>query len=607
MLGAVAVPVVACCAAPAGAPAQAAAAARAYPGPGWSAANPRTALTFADAGAGALAGLRVEGARSGRHAGRLRPLRGAVGAVFEPELPFAPGERVTVTAPGPIAGAADGRFTFRVAVPVPWNGRQPTNARVARVPPARPGRGIGSCRPRRLHLRTRPHFHPMAVCVRRNRLGRVAPGHLLVTPRAYPRTRRGDQHAVTILDRATGQPLWYLPRPDVARDLKTVTYAGERMLAFWQWRRGGRDRYVLLDRHYRRRGAIRAGDGYEVNTHELRLTPHGTAYLMAYERIRDARCDCDVSDVILQEIDVASGDVLFEWHAVDHIPLADTYRPRPDDGRSWDYVHANSIEPPADGGRTLIVSARNTSAVYGIDRETSEIAWILGGRADQFGLAATHPEWRFCAQHDARRLPDGDLTLFDNGGLALGNEHDCPLHLARALRFRLDPRARTVAKVGGVSSLRSSENGDGYYVSAMGSARRQANGNTVVSWGTNQRITEVTRSGEVVQAMRLGRYTYRAIRSEWTGLPLGRPRVAARRRHGTVHVWASWNGATEIDRWRLLAGPDPAAFAAVSSTPFRAFETGLPAPGGARYVAAEALGRDGSVLGRSLAVRVRRQ
>jgi hypothetical protein len=252
----------------------------------------------------------------------------------------------------------------------------------------------------------------------------------------------------------------------------------------------------------------------------------------------------------------------------------------------------------------LIVSARNTSSVYGIDRRSGDVRWVLGGRQDQFGLARDHPDWRFCAQHDARRLAGGDITMLDNGGLALGDEGACPLHLARAMRFRLDRARRHVGLVAQSSSRPASENGAGYYVPAMGSARQQSNGNWLVSWGTNERLTELTPDGRVALALHLGRYSYRGIRSDWTGLPTGQPRVAALRHAGAVTAWAAWNGATEVDRWRLLAGPDSSMLHPVAMHRFTAFETKRAAPAGARFVAVEALARNGSVLGRSGVLKV---
>jgi hypothetical protein len=292
----------------------------AYPGPGWLAASPRTTITFEGAQLDSLSGIEVRGSLSGEHRGRLRDLRAARGTVFVPAQPFVQGERVTVRAGIPIAGVKNGVYEFTVAVFVPLPSRMPDNARVVRTPTGPAGHGVGPCRLRGQRYRTYPSFRPVALCRSTVRPAALATGRLFVTPRAYPHTYRGDQHSVMILTRDGRTPLWYLPRPDIARDLKTVRYRGERMLAFYQWMPHARAYYALLDSQYRWVARVRAGNGYMVNTHDLHLTSAGTAYLMAYVRVLDPRCHCRVSDVVLQEVDLPTGDVLWEWHAVDHIP-----------------------------------------------------------------------------------------------------------------------------------------------------------------------------------------------------------------------------------------------------------------------------------------------
>jgi len=204
-----------------------------------------------------------------------------------------------------------------------------------------------------------------------------------------------------------GRLLWYSRRSNVVHDLKTVEYRGQRLLAFYHRRPRSEGHYELLDDRYRRVRRITAGNGLRVNGHELQLTDRGTAYLGIYRGLSLPRGGRRVTEYVIQEIDLATGRVLFQWHSLDHVPLSASYEPPPSDGSHWDYFHGNSIEAPARGGRTIIVSARKTSAVYGIDRVTGALRWVLGGKDDDFGLVERHPRWQFCAQHDARRLPGG--------------------------------------------------------------------------------------------------------------------------------------------------------------------------------------------------------
>ena len=571
----------------------------AYPGPGWRSASPRTGITFAGTGPAALGNIQVTGSVSGPHTGRVHALRSEPGAVFTPDRRFTDGEQVTVRTGARIMGAAGGTFSFTVV-----RARGPRHTPedlgpASRLDPGRPtSAGIGTCRLRRPRYRTLPRLRPVGMCVSRG-ASAGGRGRILVTPRSHPERDRSDQHSVMVLsDR--GEPLWYSARPNVARDLKIVRHRGQRMLAFYEWAPRGRSFYALLDRRYRLIARIRAGNDYRINTHELQVTPAGTAYVSAYRPVRLSGLPRPVLDFVIQEIDLETGDVLFEWHALDHVQPSASYEP-PRGRGSWDYFHGNSIEPPASRQGTIIVSARNTSAVYGIDRSTGAVRWVLGGRRDQFALGAR----RFCAQHDARRQPNGDITLFDNGGAALGNMRDCPVHKARVLRFRLDLHRRRARLVRTIRSEPSSETGAGYFVWAMGNAQRQANGDMLISWGTSGRLTRVTRGGRVRFAMALGRYTYRAVRGAWVGRPRGRPAVVAHRDGGAVSVWASWNGATEIDRWRVLAGDAPSRLRRVGRPfAFHGLETRLRVPTRSRYVAVLAVSRRGRVLGRSPVVRV---
>ena len=99
--------------------------------------------------------------------------------------------------------------------------------------------------------------------------------------------------------------------------------------------------------------------------------------------------------------------------------------------------------------------------------------------------------------------------------------------------------------------------GKGWFSGWVGSARPESNGDTLVDWGGPiNRVTEVTPLGREDLFMRLEFWSYRAFPALWTGDPPGRPLIAARRRAGGVDVWASWNGATRIARWQVLAGND---------------------------------------------------
>jgi len=353
-----------------------------------------------------------------------------------------------------------------------------------------------------------------------------------------------------------------------------VQVDGGPALAFWQRGHGGS--YVLLDDHYRQIGRVREGRGRGTDLHELAVSG-ADAWVGANVTRRG------IVEYVVQRVDLRTGRVLFEWRSLDHVGPSDSYERRPRNGKPWDYFHGNAIAPPTAADPTEVISSRNTSSLYGVDPSTGRTKWILGGKRDQFRVRRG---WRFCAQHDAHRLPNGDIQLFDNGGTFLHGTPRCGLHAARAMRFRVDTAKRRVTLV---RSARSH-----YFPGWVGSARNASNGDLVVDWGPNGRITDLGADGRVKLLLRLQYWSYRALPVRWTGRPTGAPRIAARRRGALLDVWASWNGTTEIRRWRIVADGTT-----VATVPFADLETKATVRTAATRVAVEALDAAGNVLGRS--------
>ena len=126
----------------------------------------------------------------------------------------------------------------------------------------------------------------------------------------------------------------------------------------------GQGEAVIVDSAYRELTRVRAGNGARMDMHELQITPEGTALFFCYPRVVAADLSPmggpakgRVLESVFQELDLRSGRVLLEWRSLDHIPLADSYKPPAD---PWDYVHLNSIRVAPDGN--LLVSARHTWA-----------------------------------------------------------------------------------------------------------------------------------------------------------------------------------------------------------------------------------------------------
>jgi hypothetical protein len=421
-------------------------------------------------------------------------------------------------------------------------------------------------------FRSAPALKPPAVTVGRRSRG-MAPGYVLVTP-----NKGAGQQGPMILD-DRGELVWFrsVPGGGFASDFEVQRYRDQPVLTWWEGRSaggGGNGEYVILDSSYREVARVRSvGDAGDL--HEFELTPEGTALFFVYRTVRG------VVDCVIQEVDVATGRLLFEWSSLDHVPTRHSYKER-SRGKPWDYIHLNSIDVEPDGD--LLVSARNTHAVYEIDRPTGRIAWTLGGKDSDFRLSRGA---RFAWAHDARRQADGSITIFDNGAAPKVREESRGLVL--------DVRRRRV------TLRRAYTHPSDLLTHISAGMQRLPNGNVFIGWGATGHFSEHSRGGRLLFDARFTdgeNDTYRAYRLPWSGRPADAPRVAAR----DTTVYASWNGATEARNWRVLAGPSADALAPAGTAPRKGFETAIAISGQEPFVAVQALDARGEVLGTSRAI-----
>ncbi len=448
---------------------------------------------------------------------------------------------------------------------------------------------------------SRPDLRPPRFTVMMPARG-TDPGYLFLAPvPGFLETPpEGAQAGPLVVDDA-GQPVWFAPTSeiragdlsDVAATLQVQRFRGRPVLSWW---RGdlqvppgfGRGEFVIADSSYREIATVRAGNGLQGDLHEFVITPRDTALIIAYQPVQHR--GRAVLEGVVQELEIGTGRVLFEWRSLAHVPPAESLQPPPaDPAQPYDYIHLNSVA--LDSGDTLLVSARNTHAVYRISRQTGDVVWRLGGNASDFTMG---PGATFALQHDARRLPDGTVSIFDNGA-------EPPVSaVSRAIVLRVDEAGRTAELV------REHFSPGALWSANQGNAQLLPSGNMLVSWGNQDYITEFSRAGSVVfhTSYGPGLDTYRTFRCEWDATPTEPPAAAARRTDGGLTVYASWNGATRVARWRVLTGPSPERLRAVREAGRTGFETAVSAEGGQRYAAVHALDRHGAVLGRSAAVAV---
>jgi hypothetical protein len=283
-----------------------------------------------------------------------------------------------------------------------------------------------------------------------------------------------------------------------------------------------------------------------------------------------------------------SGRVLFEWKSLDHVDIAETHAAYM--GHPLDYFHINSIDLTSDGG--LLVSARNTWAVYKISRRTGDVRWRLGGKKSDFTMGKGTV---FAWQHDARHQGHNRITIFDDGAMPQVEPQ------SRGLVIELDPKNRRARLV------RKYVHRPNRIVSRfMGNMQALDNGNVMIGWGSEPYLTEFGPNGSIELDVRLpdGGMNYRAFRLPWHARPFLPPKAVYRfaKGHGTVYV--SWNGATEVASWRLDSGPRPATLRPGAAVARQGFETALRTTPGDKWARATALDSAGQVLGRSKAIRI---
>jgi hypothetical protein len=421
----------------------------------------------------------------------------------------------------------------------------------------------------------------------------TAPGYVFVAPK-----KDVDQAGPLILD-DRGQVVWFDPlETHGVTDFRVQTYRSKPVLTWWQGQSDkgvGDGHYVIMDDHYRQIATVHAGNGLHGDIHEFLITRENTALITVYREIPydlgpwGGAKQGKIDEGVVQEVDIATGRVLFEWHSARHVDPSESYEPLPNDRSAWDYFHVNSIDP--DGQGRLLVSARHTHAVYAIRKSDGEILWRLGGKKSDIAMG---PGTRFAWQHDARRQPDGTIRLFDNAASEPGKGR------SRVLVLRVDEGRRTAALV------RSLVRSPPLLSTSQGNAQLLPDGHVFVGWGSKPYATEFDRAGAMVFDLRFGAGrvdSYRAFRFPWTGRPTTRPTVALRPDGDRTIVYASGNGATEVAGWRILGGPDAEHLSPVATGARHGFETHATVSSAAAAFAVEALAADGSVLRRSPAVR----
>jgi hypothetical protein len=453
-------------------------------------------------------------------------------------------------------------------------------------------------------LRSRPDLKPPVARVLHKVRG-TSRGYIFLAPKKDPDERGPGQDGPMIVD-DEGWPVWFRSAPPGEPDtmaFRAQTYRGRPVITWWEGVHAGfgRGEYVVFDDTYREVKRIRAGNGYLGDHHEFLITTDDTALITIYgETPYDLSpfggpANGRVMDGIVQEIDIETGEVVFEWHSLEHVGIDESYIENiiDDPENRFDYFHINSVDVDRDGN--LLVSARRTSTIYKIDRRTGEVIWRLGGKKSDFEMGEGTG---FFFQHDARRQADGTITLFDNYGPK--DEED----RSRAMVLDVDEATMRATLAREYYSPPDMPIAD-----TQGNVQVLPNGNLFVGWGSEPYFSEYSEDGELLFHAAFAPWgeSYRAFRLPWSGRPDEDPTVTITpARRNRVTLYASWNGATEAVAWQVSAGTGPDDLRLIGSVPKHGFETVIEAQTEEAYIGVQAEDRSGEPMGRVMTARIER-
>jgi hypothetical protein len=548
-------------------------------------ASPETQISFLGVPANEISHVSVTGSHSGAHSGKLESYASSPGASFLPTRPFTQGENVTVSA---VVGAA--HHTERVA----------TSFTIARLPDYHIVRG----RPVELYKAgldqsfvSAPNLHPTAVQITTD-TPQATPGDLFLTP------THGYGQSGAMIANESGGLIWFHPAPsgEIDTNLQVQSYEGKPVLTWWQGEVPvelgvGLGRDYIYSTSYTPVATVSAGNGYYADLHEVKITPQGSAFITAYGLV-DANLSAEggssngiLQDAIVQEVDIKTGLVMFEWHADGHVALGDSYYPPPTSGAvPWDFFHVNSVSLDPWGDGNFIISSRNTWAAYEINHVSGEVMWRLGGRRPSFRMGAGTG---FAWQHDVEWQADHTLTIFDDG--ATPKEHS----ESRAIRERIDWAHRSVELVG--RDVRAPP----ILTGSQGNDQVLSDGSSFVGWGEEPYFTEFGASGQIVYD---GHFpspgeSYRAYRFPWSATPATPPALGVKDSGEATTLYASWNGATGVSKWAILGGGSSTSLVPLTTVAASGFETTIPVASDDAYYLAQALGPEGQPLGSSAVIK----
>ncbi|KAH7329480.1 ASST-domain-containing protein [Stachybotrys elegans] len=402
---------------------------------------------------------------------------------------------------------------------------------------------------------------------------------------------------------------------------------GKPYFTFWE---GGHTRghangfCLVFDENYHLKYNVSAQGlrGALADMHEMSFSPEGNVIFSTYFNI-PYNCsrvggpdDALLMDSGFQEINPVTNEVVFDWSASKHFDIADSFASYSKaygvgENSGFDFFHINSIRKTEDGN--YLVSSRHMNMLTFIDGKTGKPIWNLGGKRNEFKDLSDGKATNFGWQHDARFYKNqSHITMFDNHGERTGLcKGDCK---TRGLHIEIDAAQKTARLVQEYYHPKGLDSG------AMGGFQALESGNVMLGFGYNPGFVEFTPDGKPVMDIQRGNlgagflsdmFAYRVSKGKWTGRPTWPPSVAIdapRKTALDATVYVSWNGATDVAQWAILASNNASTINGWQNVVTMANRTGFETQiylgwnHTDRYIGAAALTANGEILGSSFVI-----
>jgi hypothetical protein len=456
---------------------------------------------------------------------------------------------------------------------------------------------------------SRPDLRPPGVAVSRGAGVPNHPGYVFLAPISIVAGIPPTVQGLMITD-AFGNLIWWKPMPAATEkpfNFRMQRYQGKPVLTWYQGtlvnapvvpgggmpgRYGSTGTAVIADSSYTPIETVQA-QGIGTDLHEFLITPEDTALVTAYKVVGNLVVS------YAQEVAIGNNELVWEWSSYPAVRTPQSYT-----GTAGDYFHINSVDLWPGPDRDFLISSRNTFAVYLVSRKTKRIIWRVGGKSSTFAQGVGS---RFSFQHDARALLDGSgLSLFDDASAGVPESQSWGKVITLNQKTK---RASLRHEFGHTTgSLRAGNSGN---------VQLLPNGGHLVGWGSAPFFSVFAPSGAVVEAPLIldgriadGLQSYRWFMSDWVGTPRQSEFVAVVRTRTSgeqFSAYVSWNGATQVNHYSVLAGPTAGTLRPVTGTGVArtGFETAIPfTTRGAHQFQVVAYSSKGQILGRTAVVGV---